>query len=120
MFTLIAPAVLAALPAAYELDFGALPPTNTGRFRKYVIILSFKGEPDVKMPFGYASKYGPTEMADGLMRSLNDPRWKLKRNGDRVTIYGYDDVPILKVTVEGDGAKPAVRRFPRIPPEKKK
>lgn len=120
MFALIAPAVLAALPAAYELDFGALPPANTGRFRKYVIILSFKGEPDVSMPFGYASEYGPTYIADSFMKTLNDPRWKLKRNGDRITIYGYDDVPILKATVEGGGPKPAVRRVPRVPPKEKK
>src|SRR5436309_2054455 len=101
MFTLIAPAVLAGLPAAYELDFGplakAVPPY------KFVIVLSFKGEPDVRMPWLTHRK--PIEVADDLMDSLKNPRWKLKRNGDRVTIYGYDDVPIQKVTVEGDGPK---------------
>jgi hypothetical protein len=108
------------MPSAYELDFRALPPANMGRFRDFVIILSFKREPDVKIPFGFAAKYGPTEVADGVMECLNDPRWKIKQNGDRIIIYGYDDVPIAKVTVEGKGPKPAVRRVIALPPEKKK
>lgn len=118
MFTLIAPAVLAALPGAYELDFAPL--TKVGLPYKFVMILSFKGEPDVKMPWSGRLQRNQAEWADSFMRSLNDPRWKLKRNGDQVTVYGYDDIPILKATVEGDGPKPAVRRVPRIPPQEKK
>ena len=114
MFTLIAPAVLAGLPGAYQLDFGplakAVPPY------KYVIVLSFKGEPDVRIPCFKGRQFKPTELVDGLLISLNDPRWKLKQNGERITIYGYDDVPIQKVTVEGDGPKPAVRRVFALPP----
>lgn len=118
MFMLILPAVLAGLPAAQELDFGSLakaaPPYN------FVIVLSFKGEPDVKIPCFYGRQKTPTEFADSLLQSLNDPRWKLKQNKGRITIYGYDHVPILGVTVEGDGPKPAVRRVPYLPQEKDK
>lgn len=116
MFTLIAPAVLAGLPAAYELDFAPL--TKAGPPYKFVIVLSFKGEPDVRIPWSGRAQRNPTEWADDFMYSLKDPRWKLKRNGDRVIIYGYDDVPIRKVAVEGGDPKPAVRRKfgPPAPP----
>lgn len=112
-------ALLAAMPAAYELDFSAMPPANAGRFRDYVVTLSFKGEPDVKIPFGYASKYGPKEIADSFMECLSDPSWKLKRNGERITIYGYDDVPIQNLIVILNGPGPQVRRVFVLPPEKK-
>src|SRR5438067_1635658 len=103
MFLPIVLTVLAGLPPAYELDFGALPPAKSVPRYEYVLILSFEGEPDVKIPCLVGTR-GPTEVANDTMECLKDPRWKLKRNGDRITIYGYDDVPILKVTVEGKGS----------------
>jgi hypothetical protein len=118
MLAMMVLVALAAAPA-YELDYGALPPANTGRFREFTVILSFKGEPDVKIPCTYSSERGPKYIADSMMECLNDPRWNLKQNGERITIYGYDDVPIQKVTVEGNGPKPAVRRVLSLPPEKK-
>jgi hypothetical protein len=119
MCLLILSAVLAALPAAYELDYSALPAANTAPAYKYTIVLSFPGEPDVKIPTTVGMKLGPAEAASGLMECLSEDRWKIKRDGERITIYGYDDVRIQKLTVEGNGPKPLVRRI-ILPPEKKK
>lgn len=110
----------AGLPSAYELDFGVLPPANTARSFQYTVVLSFEGEPDVPISFFFDKTHGPAEAADGLMDALGDARWKVKRDGVRVTIYGYDDVRIKKATVEGKkGPQPLVRRVPLAPPEKK-
>lgn len=119
MFALLIPGILAAMPVAYELDFDAIPLANTGPFRDFVITLSFKGEPDVKLSLGYASKYGPKEMADDFVEWLGDTRWKLKRAGNRIIILGYDEVRTAGITVGGKGPQPLVRKVPNFPPAKK-
>lgn len=119
MFSLLLPVILEAMPTAYELDFRMLAPNPRGTYA-YTIVLSFQREPDVKVPTEIARKYGPDGATSLLMEALDDPRWTLKRNGERITIYGYDDVRILKVAVEGQGPKPLVRRVLAIPPEKRK
>lgn len=118
MFMLIGTLGLAGLPPAYEIDFRTLAGSNSSK--DYTIILSFKGEPDVRMPFFYAKQYKPDEIADGLMDTLNDPAWKLKKTGDVVTIAGYDDVRIAKVTIVGKDPKPALRRVVWLGPAKVK
>ena len=118
MFTPTISVVLACLPAAYELDFGTL--AKAASPHNYTIVLTFKGEPDVKIPYFIGRHFTADELADSLLDCLSNPSWKLRKNGGKVIIYGYDDVLIQKVTVEGGGAKPAVRRVPYIRPEKKK
>jgi hypothetical protein len=110
---------LTAVPAAYELDFGVLAPNPRGVY-DYTVVLSFPGEPDVKIPMTIARKLGPEGAADTCMETLGDTRWKIKRDGVRITVYGYDDVRILNLTVEGNGPKPQVRRVLALPQEKKK
>jgi hypothetical protein len=119
MFMLMITAVLAAMPAAYELDFRALPAANTAPYYEYTIVLSFPAEPDVKIPTGIGRKQGPADVANSFMECLDDSRWKLKRDGERITVYGYDDVRILNLKVEGKGPQPLVRRI-ILPPEPKK
>jgi hypothetical protein len=118
MFPLIVPAVLAGMPAAYELDFRVLPAANTAPYYEYIIVLSFKGEPDVKIDTGIGIRTGPEEAADLFMDAVGDPRWKVKRNGERITVYGYDDVRIAKAAVEAKGPRPQVRRI-LLPPAQK-
>jgi hypothetical protein len=119
MTAMIASAALAEVPGAYELDFRMLPAANTFGYYEFTVILRFNGEPDVKIPFGFGKTNGPKEVTDSVMDCLGDPRWKLKRDGARVTVYGYDDVRIVKATVEGKGPQPLVRRVLVAPPEKK-
>jgi hypothetical protein len=111
----------AALPSAYELDFGVLPPANAARYYEYTVVLSFPDEPDVKIPIGHGKGTGPAEAADWFRDALNDARWKVKQDGERIIIYGYDDVRVTRVTVEGKkmGPQPLVRRVLVPPPEKK-
>jgi hypothetical protein len=86
---------------------------------KFVIVLSFKGEPDVKIHWFNSRQFKPNQGANDFMHNLGDPRWNLKRNGDRVVVYGYDDVPIQKLFVEGGGPKPVVRPVLVLPRGKK-
>lgn len=120
MFLPMIVAVLAGLPAAYELDYRALPLANTMPYYEYTIIMSWPGEPDVKVPTGIGTKCTAAEAAKDFFDSLNDPSWKVKKDGLCITIYGYDDVRIKNLTIEGKGPKPQVRRVFVLPPEKKK
>ncbi len=119
MFSVILPAVLAAMPATYELDYSALPAANTTAGYKYVIVFSYKGEPDVRVETYHSGKSTPQKVADDFWESLDDPTWRINRDGLRITIYGYDDVRIAKLVVEGNGPKPLVRRVLVIPEKKK-
>lgn len=119
MFSLVIPAAFLAMPAAYELDYSVLPAANTTAGYEYTIVFSYKGEPDVRVTTFVGRKGNPSEVASNFFESLADPSWRVKRNGDRITIYGYDDVRIQKLTVEGNGPKPRVRRVPAFPAPKK-
>ncbi len=113
-------AITASVPAAYELDFRALPATNTVPYYEYVIVMSFKGEPDLKVSYGHGPKSGPEGAASTVFESLDvADGWKAKKDGLIVTLYGYDDVRIQNLKVEGKGPKPLVRRVFVLPPEKK-
>ena len=131
MFSLIIPAVLAGMPVAYELDFRPLTFSPRGAY-EYTIVLSFPGEPDVRVATLHPRKEGPEGAANFFMEGMDDPRWKLHQVGAQVTIYGYTDVrtrglrvvgvvgvPVQNLKVEGDGPKPLVRRVPYLPPKKK-
>ena len=107
------------MPGAYELDCGALPAANTVAGYQYVIVFSYKCEPDVRVDTFTNGKSTPHKLADDFWESLDDPSWRIKRDGLRITIYGYDNVRIAKLTVEGKGPKPAVRRVLALAPPRK-
>lgn len=118
MFSFIAVGIVACLPATYELDFSQLPAGNA-RYYEFTVVLSFKGEPDTKISTGIAKNQTPTQATDYFLETLDDPRWKIKRDGNRITILGYDDVKTARITVEGKGPQPLVRRVIALPQPKK-
>jgi hypothetical protein len=119
MLSFISAGIIACLPATYELDFDALPPPNVVKSYSYTIVLSFKGKEDTKLPLFLAKDHSQTAAADQLLETLDDPRWKIKRDGNRITILGYDDVKTARITVEGKGPQPLVRRVIALPTPKK-
>lgn len=120
MLLAVVVAVFGAMPAGYEIDFSNLPAPKMVKGVGYVLVLSFPGEPDTRIDYFYAGKYGPADHANGFAECLEDsPRWKWKRDDMRITVYGYDQVRIANFTVEGKGLKPEVRRVPDLRPQKK-
>jgi hypothetical protein len=113
MFSLIAVGIIAGLPATYELDFSPLPAGNA-RYYEFTVVLSFKGEPDTRIPIGIGRNHNPTLVADFFLEGM-DERWKIKRDGNRITVLGYDDVKTARITVEGKGPQPLVRRVVTLP-----
>lgn len=118
MFSFALPAILLGMPAAYELDFRVLTAEPNGS-HTYTIVMSFKGEPDVRILTAHQRKYGPQGAADFFVDGLDDPRWKFKQNGPLVTVFGYDDVRVAKITIEGTGQRPLVRKVPNFTVPKK-
>lgn len=118
MFPIIIQAVLASLPVAYQLDFGGLATEPKGVY-DYTVVLSFAGEADVPLVLTVARDQGPAGAVRSLLTALDDPRWKVARDGATVTVYGYDDIRTAKIAVEGEGPKPLVRKVLNFPPAKK-
>jgi len=109
------------MPVAYEVDFGALPVANSTPKYKYTLVWSFDGLPNYQLKSTVGLDTGPTEEANYFAKwSQDDPAWKLKRNGNRITFYACGEVRVTQIVVIGDGPKPLVRRVIAIPPEKKK
>lgn len=118
MFSFIAVGIVACLPATYELDFSQLPAGNA-RYYEFTVVLSFKGEPDTKLSIRIGRGFNPTRVADYFLEALDDERWKIKRDGNRITVLGYDDVKTARISVEGKGPQPLVRRVIALPQPKK-
>lgn len=119
MIPLVLQAVLVSLPTAHELDFGPLLAEPKGVY-DYTIVLSFPGEPDVRIPITTQREDGPVGSATFFAEGLSDPSWKFAQNGQYVTLHGYDDVRTANIIVEGKGLKPQVRRVIAFPPAPKK
>jgi hypothetical protein len=119
VWTLCVPAIVFALPGAYELDFRSLPAADTVPAYKFRVTITLDGKPPVTLPFTVGAAATPTDVADLLVTSLADPLWKVKRDGDRVVVYSYDKSPVTGITVTSDGPKPDVRRV-LLPPAPKK
>lgn len=115
----VLPAVLAALPIGYELDYGVLP-AKAGKNYTYTIVFSFKGQPDfsTECEVGTAK---PAEVADIYAMTLaNDPPWVWKKDGNRIAIYAYGKDRVTKIQVTGDGPKPLVRPVLFLPEKEMK
>ena len=119
--SLVLPATLSTLPAAYELDFRPLPAANNGQAYKFTVTIEFaSGESFEVPPITIGQVGGPKLAATFVAGQFTDPACKWKRNEDLIfTVYSFGKDAVKKVTVTGKGPKPAVRRVLLLPSDKK-
>jgi hypothetical protein len=113
------PAVLLGVPCAYQLDCSVLPLAGTVADYDFDYVIYLDGKPTAPAGIKVGEAGGPKTVAQGLMAAMSGPKWCVKRDGERVTIYSYDNIVVTKIVVTGEGPKPLVRRVPNLPPEKK-
>jgi hypothetical protein len=100
------------------VDFSTLPPPNTTNGYRFTITIEVDGQPPDDLRCALGQIAGPTEGADLLQNCLEDTPWVLKRDGVRVTLCSFGTARVRKVTVTGNGPKPAVSWTLDVPPKK--
>jgi hypothetical protein len=112
-------AALVVAPVGFEVDFDALPAPKTTSGYEYAITIGIAGHQDFKVETKIGPTGGPFNAALAFDFS-DDPIWKQKREGNRITLFSAEGYRITRITVTGDGPKPVVRPVWPNPPEKKK
>jgi hypothetical protein len=97
------------MPVGYELDFNALPAANSSPAYKFTVVFGVAGHDDFKQTCAVDGG-GPENVARSFDFS-DDPDWRMKRVGNKITYYACGNFRITKITVSGDGPKPTVRRI---------
>lgn len=119
MINLILYASMAFQPVAFEIDCRDLPAANTGPGYTFKLTVGVIGEEPTSVPFTASNLAGPGDVSDGIATALGDAKWKVTIKSDVVTVHSYNNLPLLGVSVIGDGPKPDVRRVLVLPPAKK-
>lgn len=105
--SLVLTAVLAGMPFGYELDFDVLPAKNSAPAYEFTVVIGVAGHEDLKDTCR-VNGGGPANVA--LNFDYSDmPAWEMKRAGNKIILYACGAHRVTKVTVIGDGPKPAVR-----------
>jgi hypothetical protein len=110
--------VLAGMPVGYELDFDVLPAADSLPAYEFTVVIGVAGHADIELR-SRVNGGGPANVAENFDYS-DMPAWRMKRVGNRITLYACGDYRVTKVTVSGDGPRPGIRRVWPTPPEKKK
>jgi hypothetical protein len=97
------------MPVGYELDFNALPAANSSPAYKFTVVFGIAGHEDLEETCAVDGG-GPENVARSFDFS-DDLDWRMKRVGNKITYFACDNFRITKITVNGDGPKPTVRRI---------
>jgi hypothetical protein len=105
------------MPFGYEVDFDALPAAKAVGYYEFTVVIGIDEHQDIKNKFGVGA-VGPDKLAELFDRS-DDLAWWSSRVGNRITLYTCNGYRVSKVSVVGDGPKPAVRPVWTFPKEQK-